>query len=69
MLKPYTRYLMIIFMAGFMWGYVAKNIVASKFYIGWDDTQIIENKKFDTINLNNLKVTPIDLSKDEIEAK
>lgn len=69
MFKPYTRYLVLLFMAGFMWGYVTKTIVASKLYIGWDDIQIIESQKFDIIDLDNLKTTPVDLSKDEKEIK
>ncbi len=64
MFKPYNRYLMILFMAGFMWGYVAKSFVITKIYVGYKDPQILEQKKFDIINLDDLKTTPVDLSKE-----
>ena len=49
-------------MAGFMWGYVAKSFIITKLYVGYKDPQILEQKKFDIIDLDNLKITPTDLS-------
>jgi|GEM_PF-5343974 len=38
------RYFLILFVAGFAWGYVGKTFISTAFYIGHDDPQVIEER-------------------------
>lgn len=57
--NAYHRHLVLLFVVGFTWGYVAKVFMGAFAYIGWNDPQVIDI--FTVIDLNTLHPTQLEI--------